>query len=370
MRVSYTGPLFDYSGYGEANRHAVAALHAAGCDVYARSVSYTMISADMGSMGSLMRDLCGKVGTAPINIIHTTPDQYKKYLVEGAYNIGHFFWETDKVPEVYVEGLNLMNEIWTGSVANKDAIRRGGYEGKVFVCPQAIETERNPVDRPYKLLEHSGFTFYSIFEWIDRKNPQQLLKAYWEAFQDDEDVALVIKAYFRDFSRENKKMIRNKVQMLKEWSGLTKFPKTYLYLDLMDRDHINRLHHSFDCYVSPHRGEGWGVPIVEAMLAGRPVIATGYGGIGEYLPEDGAIKLDFEMAPVFGMDHTTLYSRDQNWADPSHNQLVDAFREMYRNQEKAKAMGITCKTFVENNLNLKKVGDIMKNRLELIEKEL
>jgi glycosyltransferase involved in cell wall biosynthesis len=46
----------------------------------------------------------------------------------------------------------------------------------------------------------------------------------------------------------------------------------------MSRDEVWELHRRGDCLVSPHRAEGWGYSIQEAMAVGTPVIATGYSG--------------------------------------------------------------------------------------------
>src|SRR3954462_8302370 len=112
MNVAYLGPLKDYSGYGEANRHIVAALDAAGVPVRAQMVTYTHDSADFGTLGETVDRLLQNNFDYPVKIIHTTPDQYRRFKEPGKYHIGHFFWETDLVPEEFAAGLQLMDEIW------------------------------------------------------------------------------------------------------------------------------------------------------------------------------------------------------------------------------------------------------------------
>lgn len=366
MNVCYHGPLFDYSGYGEANRHAVAALDAAGVNVIAKSVSYVSESADFGTIGQRVIQLTEIQDNYSIKIIHTTPDQYKRYMELGKYHIGHFFWETDKVPKDFVDGLNLMDEIWTGSNANSQAMRAGGVTTKIKIFPQAIETDREWPE-PYKIQGFDGILYYSIFEWTDRKNPEALLEAYWKAFQNDENVGLLIKTYFRNFTLENKQMIRTAIKKLKAKSGLKKFPPVFLYMDLMDRRHIMRLHKTGDVFVSAHRGEGWGIPQVEAALAGNAVISTGYGGCHEWF--DGGINLiSYDMVPVNGMAHSTKwYSDDQNWAEINKQELIDAMQNYYSYQGLIRMDGEKAQSQVIDIFNLENVGDMMANRLEIIE---
>jgi glycosyltransferase involved in cell wall biosynthesis len=369
MNVAYCGPLFDYSGYGEANRHAAAALDAVGIRVIGQPVSYTAESSDFGKIGQTMQRLSENKGKYSIKIIHTTPDQYTKYMEDGLYHIGHFFWETDGIPEDFVAGLKLMDEIWTGSDANADAIRRSLPDAIIRVYPQAIETEREWPETPYEINNFDGFLFYSIFEWTDRKNPQALLEAYWQEFQNNENVGLLIKTYFRNFDLKNKRMIRDQIAQFKRKSGLDKFPRVFLYMDLMDRSHIMRLHKTGNCYVSPHRGEGWGLPIAEAALAGNPIIATGYGGIAEWMKKaDAAMILDYEMVPLKGMAHSAKwYTPEQRWADPDCEALRANMRLAFEQGPEVDDITARGVKLVQSDFSLSVVGEEMAGRLKRIE---
>lgn len=373
MNVAYLGPLKDYSGYGEANRHAVAALDAAGVNVIGRLVSYSQESSDFGKIGVLVNEMIERQGSYKIKILHTTPDQYIKFMDPGMYHIGHFFWETSGVPEDFVAGLNLMDEIWTGSKANEQAMISSGVTKPIFIYPQAIETDRDWPE-PYELpgIPEKPFLFYSIFEWTDRKNPEELLQAYWEEFDGHEDVGLVIKTYFRNFTLSNRRMIKNQIQVLKAKSGIIKPPKVFLYLDLMDRQQIMRLHKTGDVYVSAHRGEGWGIPQVEAALAGNPIISTGYGGCAEYFTDgQDAVILPYDMIPLRGMAHShKWYTSDQEWADVDHNALKEAMRNMYMDPELRSITGHNGRATVHDKFNLQTVGTLMADRLKEIEATL
>ena len=372
MNVAYLGPLKDYSGYGEANRHAAAALNAAGVHVIGQLVNYTQENSDFGSLGPLINELCERTGDYKIKIIHTTPDQYPRYKDPGVYHIGHFFWETDRVPKDFADGLNQVDEIWTGSEANKEAMIAGGVTKPIFIYPQAIETDREWPEK-YLIPEFpdNGFLFYSIFEWTDRKNPEALLKAYYEEFDGVENVGLLIKTYFRNFSMANRRMIRTQIQAIRASGGYKNPPPVFLYLDLMDRQQIMRLHKTGDVFVSAHRGEGWGIPQAEAALAGNPVISTGYGGINEYFDKDTAKILPFQMVKLRGMHHSShWYDSEQNWAEVEPKALRQAMRWAYDKPADARRLGERGRKFLEDRFNLERVGKEMADRLREIEKEL
>lgn len=371
MNVAYLGPLKDYSGYGEANRHAVCALHAAGINVLGQLVTYSQESADFGTLGKLINQMVEAQGKYKIKILHTTPDQFNRHMEKGVYHIAHFFWETDRLPQEFADGLNMVDEIWTGSKSNEAAIKASGVTRPIYIYPQAIETHRD-WPKPYEVPGHDGFLFYSIFEWTDRKNPAALLNAYWQEFDGHKDIGLLIKTYFRNFTLANRRMIKNQIELLKAKSGVQNPPPVYLYLDLMDRQQIMRLHKTGDCFVSAHRGEGWGVPQVEAALAGRAIISTGYGGCHEYFTDGKNAKLlPYEMVKLRGMGHSTRwYDSTQNWAEVNIDALKKAMRWAYANPDERVTMAEAGRDFVIDRFNLERVGKEMAARLRTIERGL
>lgn len=368
MNVCYLGPLKDYSGYGEANRHDVAALTAAGVDVYCKLVTYVNDPADFGSLGTLIDGLSETVRDYRIKILHTTPDQFPKHHEPGKYHIGRVFWETDKLPDGFAEGVKCLDEIWTGSKANVAAIKAAGIDKPVFVIPQAIEIER-PAVEPYKIMDvkDDTFVFYSIFEWTERKNPRALIGAFYDEFRKNEKVALLLKTYYRDFTAKNKKMISLGVADIKKKHNGNK--PVMLYKELMDRSQIWRFHKTGDVFVSANHGEGWGLPIVEAMLAGKAVITTGYGGVAEYLTPAEGVVLPYQMAPVRGMN-SGWYSPDQKWADVDVPALRAAMRQAYMKKKEAAAMGGRGQRFVIKRFSPAAVGSLMAERLLAIEGNL
>lgn len=362
MTIKYCAPMLDYSGYGQTSRQHVAAFRAAGVKVVGELLSYSSENADYGSLGPVIHEVLKTKGDYDIKVLHTTPDEFKRYIEPGKYHIGFCYWETDKIPAAFVEGLELVNEIWTASQANYDAIRKAGVEKPIKVFPQPLETD---IDwpRPYEINDFDGYLFYSIFEWTDRKNPEALIRAYLSEFRD-ENVGLLIKTYFRNFSYSNKKMIRSKVAMIREELGVTpqQLP-IFLYLDLMDRTQILRLHQTGDCFVSTHRGEGWGLPQVEASLAGKPIISTGYGGCHEYFKAGEANLLPYKMIKLRGMEHSQrFYATDQQWADVAQSDVQKALRDAYKSRNKPK----TAQATVKKLFNLETVGRAMANRLREI----
>lgn len=375
MKIKYAGPAADYSGYGEANRHDIAALVAAGVLVTTEIPRYTTEIADFGPLGALAREREGQNIGYKVKIIHTTPNVYRGFMEAGKYHIGRVFWETNKLPLDFAQNVQLMDEVWTGSQYNADAIKAAGVTKPIFIIPEAIDTEpvsNNPNDgRPFLVNNKDDFKFYSIFEWTERKNPNALLEAFWLEFENTPGVSLTIKTYVDNFQPDKKMEINKYVKMLKKRLALNKYPPVYMYRQLMDRRQMYRFHRTFDCYVSPHRGEGWGIPQMEAMLMGNPIVSTNCGGIHEYLEhKKSAYLLPYSLTPVENTRNSHWYTPDQKWANVTVDDLRAGLRWIYENKSRAKAMGKCGQDVVKSKFALKVVGQQMLDRLNQIREDL
>lgn len=374
MAVGYTGAFLDYSGMGEAARQFVAALNAVGVRVVGRCERYApAVNLDFSAAGRTAVTSCGHHDPYRIQILHVTPDEFPRLKEDGVYTVAHFFWETDRLPPVFVKGLEVVDEIWTGTQATADAIRNSRVEKPIFVFPQPTQTVVPDV-APYNSSQtenFDGYLFYSIFEWTARKNPDVLVNAFMSEFRGGENVGLLLKTYFQSFAPANIPKMLEKVEAITRWYK-DGSPQIFLELNPLNYNGIQSIHLRGDCYVSPHRGEGWGIPIVEAMAHGNPVIVTGYGGVAEYIEDGvGGFLLPYTMEPVSGMSHATrYYCSDQKWAAVKQADVQSRMREIYEFQEAAKQMGRVGKALCAAKFNHTTVGNMMKQRLETIEASL
>lgn len=370
MKVKYCGPAKDYSGYGEANRHDIAALVDAGVDVTTQLPAYCLEVSDFGRVG----DIAIQRENLPlgywVKILHTTPNVYKQFMEPEKYHIGRVFWETDKLPLEFATNVQLMDEIWTGSIYNARAIRNAGVTKPIYIVPEAVDVDLSPKIAPFIVPNQDDYKFYSIFEWTERKNPQALLEAFWREFEGVKGVSLTIKTYVDNFTPGKKDEIKNSIRMIKKKLNLNSYAPVWLAMRLMDRHQIYRFHKTFDCFVSSHRGEGWGIPQMEALLSEKPVISTNAGGIHEYLTDkQSALLIPYKMVKVENSRNKQWYTPDQQWAEVDIDELRKAMRWAYENQEKAKQIGLNGKKVVEDTFSLKEVGRKMKSRLaEIIDK--
>ena len=368
--IKYVGPAKDHSGYGECSRHDIGSLLEAGYDITLKIPRYTQASADFGELGQIVDVKNNNDIPYSVVIVHTTPDQFAKHREPGKYNIGRVIWETDKLPPDFADGAEMMDEIWTASEFNKQAIINAGVTKPIYIVPEAIDVNLNLSDnqyRPFKCKADGSFSFYSIFEWTERKNPDALLRSYWQEFTEKDNVSLVIKTYLDSFSVATRKEITTAIGAMKASLKLDYYAPVFLYLDIMNRDQIYRFHNSFDCFVSTHRGEGWGIPQMEAMLAGKPIISSNICGIHEYLTnQEEAMLVPVTMKRVNNTRNTQWYLHDQNWGDVDQSKFREAMRWVYENQQGSSMVGLNGQQAVKRMFSFEAVGNIMKQRLEEI----
>jgi hypothetical protein len=373
--ICYVGPFLDSSGYGEATRNFLVALREVNANVMAQKVSYTGPQHYKTTGSMISEELSLKKIPYKIKILHVTPDNYKNLAEVDKYNIGHLFWETDRLPKSWVAPCNKLQEIWTGTKYGAAIMKESGVTVPITVIPEAIET--NPPSgelRPYVLPNFRGLVFYSIFEWIERKNPKRLLFSFWKAFRGKTDVCLLLKVHK---SGQTDRGLRDILIEARGWKNSLVWkdtPRVFIHSDIMDQEQMARFHKTGNIYVSAHRGEGWGIPQCEASMYLHPVISVGYGGIHEYWHRNDYYPVDFTMVPI-EQTYNRYYEEGMQWADASDESLVIQMQKLYERINDPKRKGLAAKTaygargVVQSVCAYNSVGKKMVDRIEEISKE-
>ena len=164
-----------------------------------------------------------------------------------------------------------------------------GKKGRV-VCPQ-----KNGDDT----ITRRRFEFLSVFKWERRKGYDILLDAYWNAFSSVDDVVLRLRTYMPDFVIGADPNITVHLMEYAE----KRFHKPLDQLapviwevgvdgsrlsDSLTRADVRDLLASADAFILPTRGEGWGLPIAEAMSMCMPVIVSDVPGPRAYANDSNA----------------------------------------------------------------------------------
>jgi glycosyltransferase involved in cell wall biosynthesis len=375
--IKYIGPIWDFSGYGEASRNYVLALHRAGVPVTVQPHCFDRNAPPVGSDSErqTLQSLVEKPIDYDIVIVHLTPDLAPAYVEAhpDKYVISYTVWETSKLHPYWVGACNKVREIWVPSQWNIDSFRESGVTVPMFKVPHGIDPGLyNGIDP--ELLSSFGssdtFNFYSVFQWNSRKNPEGLLRAYFNAFQDVGDVKLILKTYIGGGvpAHEEVRILREAVSRVKLDMRLPVFPKVSLITETLSTEQLRALHLFGDAYVAVPYGEGWGLGFMEAGLAGKPVIGTVAGGNLEFMNEENSYLTRYMESFVGGMGtFNPWYLGDQKWFTPDLIHASSLMRYVYDNREEAKKRGQLLKERITKEFNWDAVASIMIKRLKEID---
>lgn len=207
--------------------------------------------------------------------------------------------------------------------------------------PQTIRGKLGLHPSDYIVFYH--FDYNSCYE---RKNPEAVLNAFAKAFVDKQDVQLVIKTNGFEQNQDKVKRLTALARTLKIKD------RTHFVHQHLSKNDLMELINSADVYISLHRGEGFGLGMLEAMALSKPVIATNYGGNTEFMNKDNSLLVDYGWMRPKNLDYRT-YQKVEKWADPDIDQAAKYLKDLYENRKKGKELGQKAQAFVENYFNVK-----------------
>ena len=361
----------DSSGYASAARSYIDAL--IDCPDIDLTISNATFESEYTNHG-IISDKINKYNDREVDykiqVVHLTPQNFALYHKRDKYNIGYTTWETDRLPPDWIKLCNNMDEIWVPSEWNKEVFARSGVEKDIFVIPHIIK-----IPEPYEAkdlelgINEDTYLFYSIFQWIERKNPTGLLLAYLSEFSPEDHVCLALKTYRLDTSIAEQQVIKKEIQQLKANTKLKNFPALRFIGGLLTQNQMKDLHDRGDCFVLPSRAEGFSLTHAEAMALGKPSIGVGYGGALEFMRKENSLLIDYQEVPVYNMMFP-LYDAHMTWADPSVIHLRKLMRWCYQNQDEARQLGEKGRETISSYLSPSIVTDKIVKRLSTLTKQL
>jgi len=285
----------------------------------------------------------------------------------GKYKIGFTTTEVDGIPTDWVRVLNEMDEVWTTSEFAKKSFEKSGVKPPIFNMREGIDPNYfHPDIKPFENNVQKKFLFISNFAWGRRKGIQELFEAFSKEFSYKEDVAMVIKALPSYHGMDVKK------DMAELYHRSDSAP--IIVWDAVLPSHLlSGFYTAGNCLVFPSRGEGFGLPPLEALACGVPVITTNYSAPPEYLKKDGEVLpgvelIDYKIKPFDGSD--SIYYHGFNWALPSVSHLRRLMRKVFNNYEKYKAGALESSEYIREEWTWDKSADLVIERLEAINKKL
>jgi glycosyltransferase involved in cell wall biosynthesis len=359
--VNLYGPVGVVSGVGSASRGYLGALRAAAvpvCVVPVHELWVHQRSVGLSEHRQWPRH--------PISLVHVNADSVHRFLHYHArsfsrarYKIGIWVWELPALRDEWWSEFRHFDEIWVPSTFCQRAVQAMTTK-PVMVMPHVVSADElpEPASREELRIGRDEFVFLYAFDsssTVERKNPQCLVDAFEAEFSENDRVRLMLKVSNAEDDRE----LSGYLDALVERN-----PRCVVLRQTLETDKLLRLVRGCNCYVSPHRSEGFGLTVAEAMVLGLPVIATDYGGTTDFVTEDVGFPLRYRLVEV-ERNHGP-YAKGAIWSDPSREHLRELLRMVVAQPQAAAEKGRRARARMLQDYSAAAVGRRIGERLVAI----
>jgi glycosyltransferase involved in cell wall biosynthesis/GT2 family glycosyltransferase/ADP-heptose:LPS heptosyltransferase len=363
LNIIWEGPQFLYHSLAHVNRELCLQL-------INRGHQLSILADKSGKVGleqdSRFAPLDARIdaklsGLADIHVRHWFPPDFTPPPA------GHWVmiqpWEMGSIPQQWIEAMgNQVDELWVPSSFVRDCYLKSGLPyDRVFVVPNGVNTDQfNPQAEPLKLSTQKTFKFlYVGATTLDRKGFDILINAYVNKFHRSDDVCLVIKDMAIYTGGRNP--LVEQIKVLQTKPGV---PEIIFWEKDISPDKMPGLYTACDCLVHPYRGEGFGLPIAEAMACGLPVIVPGYGACLDFCNDENAYLIPVKEVRLPEKRVLGLETVDAPWwCEPDGEALMRTMRQVMEHPQEALAKGRAASNFIRQNFTWEQAAATVEERL-------
>lgn len=277
------------------------------------------------------------------------------------YWIGYWPWETTALPNELMAAYNEVDEIWAASRFLLD-VYSSQTERTVSLIGHYVNLGRSFLDHELEDIFAGKFTFISVFDFnskISRKNPLATIKAFRIAFpKRNNKVQLVLKTLHASMQESDFEIVRN---------AIGDDTRIVIIDGAISKSEISGLIAASQAYVSLHRSEGFGRPLVEAMMLGTPVIATQWSGSADFLDETTGFPIRSVTRPVLADEYPYAAGL---WAEPDIQHAAACMSEVFHDPQAAKRKVEFARIEAFRKYDIQAISNIIRMRLELIQENI
>ena len=383
----FRGPVKTRSGYGSHSRDLLEALY--DMDLFNISVDscmwggtpMTALESDNLFHKWIESNIVSKFDGLPDFYVQVTvPNEFQRF---GKFNIGITAGiETTVAPKEWVDGCNKMDLIITTSTFSSDVLKSTLYsevekntnklikehkiERHIEVLFEGADTSiyNDKVNDDFKLDIKENFAYLFVGHWLkgdvgqDRKDVGMLIKCFTQAFKNVENKpALVLKTSGSSFSPMERDKFSNRI---KEIVGDVKNPPSiYLLFGDLTNDEMNSLynHPKIKSMVSITKGEGFGRPLLEFTMTGKPVIASNWSGHKDFLSVENSVLVGGQLQEVHESAIDTFIIKGSKWFTANYNEVAQILNMVHNDYNSFLIKSQKLKEENKNKFSLEKMKD-------------
>ena len=246
-------------------------------------------------------------------------------------NIQWIVFESTRVPPSIMRTMLSADVVWVPSTWGREVLIQNGLDpSRCDVVPEGVDAEQfHPW---YSPVSDSVFRYLLTGKYERRKSITETIDAWAQVFGNNNTVELSIKTNHIMNHDDNKQKITEHIHRL----GLTNVNVWYGDLPLSE---LKMLYQRHNVFVLPTKGEGWGLPIIEAAATGMPIITTMWSGNTEYLNPvlSSVVPVEYDMVPIDCPEYQLFYPTEDKdwgtWAQPKAESIAQALlyaRDFYQ----------------------------------------
>tara|TARA_Y100000310_G_scaffold317205_1_gene369803 strand:- start:1244 stop:2413 length:1170 start_codon:yes stop_codon:yes gene_type:complete len=345
-KVLLRAPVLTMSGYGVHSRQVARWLlgrNDVSLTIQAVPWGITpwMLNADTqdGFVGKMMECCSDFQGPFDVSFQVQLPNEWDPKA--ATHNVGiTAAVETDRCNPDWVNAVNLMDAVIVPSTHTLKCLESSGnINTPTFVIPEAFPDVISQDTVPEISIDLNTEFNFLLFGQItgnnpmnDRKNIFNTIKWFCEVFKGNEDVGLIVKTNSGKSTKIDRVVTLN---LMKELLGAVRkgpFPRIHFLHGSMSDDDIAGLyrHPKIKCLLTLTRGEGFGLPILEAAASGLPVIATNWSGHLDFMNLGKFIKIEHTLVDVHeSRCDDNIFMRNAKWAEPVESDVKRKIEKFY-----------------------------------------
>jgi len=211
------------------------------------------------------------------------------------------------------------------------------------------------------------FAYLFVGHWLkgnlgqDRKDVGMLIRCFMESFNGQENKpGLILKTSHATFSVKEREVLRKKIQDI--CAGFNDPPSVYLLFGELTENEMNSLynHPKVKSMVSITKGEGFGRPLLEFSMTGKPIIASNWSGHKDFLPMDKAIMIGGKLVEVDDSVVDDFIIKGSKWFKANYNEFIEVLRVVMKDYDNFKNNSEELRKINSENFSLSKMTDKFK----------